>query len=575
MQFRLALSHREKARALRDQADRARDEGAVDEAHYAAVNRLYSEQQALAESAVARLRGEQRGRIEDLEAQIRELELDQARLLRRAAAREIKPERANEGNQRLARRAQELNDEIAERRRLIEADSPEAVGGFLDLPLNEYLRPSGEKPPKPTPVDLILAFLLPLAASLATFLPWIAYEGRTFSLLHLDKLYLEFQSSLPAGLIPKLWIAYVLVPLLAFPLAAVRHPRRVGWGLMTVGSLMMFSGLLQPMLTVVGYPQAPTLLELLATIRMGAVVYCGGGLALLILGVRRFRPAAVPLRTSLWRAARLSAAIAAVLVACIVVFAFMPKGVAMRLTADAPDPATGTVWITCTNTGGVPVTILVPRPEEGVSRNSGLTPNATYGFIVEVREKGRTSFQLFPATEGLWRSQGMPFQGAGRTTVEPGSRAAIGFQAPRIKERGADPEAVRIIVMHGRDERVFTYDVPPYTPPPPQPAANAPKPAQPAVEPPAVPIPEIPPTSPGITIRYKGGVEDRVSIGITEQGSDAESSKSVRLDDEIIPGWRLESIHRSPKAIVIRNTRTGNTITIERGTRATVNPASR
>ncbi|MCP4643752.1 MAG: hypothetical protein GY851_25125 [bacterium] len=458
--LRLALSHRRKARSLAAQCERAYAAGSLPETRHKTLHHLYSEQLALAESTVARIREEQRAQVGDLDRRLRRLQLEQAQLSRQLMTGGLPPRRANIQNRRLVGAAHDIEAVIENRRRILAADDPDDLGGFIDLPLEEYLKPLPYTSAKPSAPEQVTAFVVVLVAGFAVFLPW-AYDGdRALSLLELGPRLSEVSlaRSLPDLLFRILWVLYLLAPLAAFPLASLHHRRGSGWGVMSVGGLVLLAGLLPPVLL------APTLAEppagLTDTVRLGSLLYAAGGVALIVLGARRLAPGATPIRSSLRTALGFGGSLLVIYALVTAALVALPSTPRLQCGVAMTGPANGFVRISCKNAGDGAAYLLIPsRPnqemEPAVSRRS---PASVYGFDIEIREPGSSAFRLLPVSEGMWQARGVPVRGADPIQLDAGLTINIDFDLHALQQAGYDARALRIRVTRGDQRPVLEHE---------------------------------------------------------------------------------------------------------------------
>ncbi|MBN2310030.1 MAG: hypothetical protein JXR94_13740 [Candidatus Hydrogenedentes bacterium] len=589
--LRLALSHRQKARVLQEQCERAGAEGSMPLSRQSALRRLYTEQLALAESTIARLREAQRQQIADLSRGIRKAQIEEARLSKQASSGEIAPAKANEIHRRLVREADALEARIAECRAVIAADAPEELGGFIDLPMEGYLKPGTARPARPAGRAKVLATLFSIAIALTVFVPWVSYESRPYSLYRLGAVLTQegIGPDLAPPVVGRVWVLYMLLPLVAVPFAVRRGRRGTGWGLVLVGALIVAGGLAPPLIVGAADASAPESLGgMLGAFRIGALAYCAGGLAFIIAGARRFSPRFTSLRASTQGALAFGAAVAAILVLSVLILAVAPGRIALQFDAEL-DASGETVRIRCTNRGHKEVGLCVPWPEEGQA--PGQWPGgrrSVYGLEVHVRERGKDAFQLFPSTEGLWAAQGVPIRGSGRVAILGGATREIVFDLQGVAAAGADAEAIRLVLVRGDGRAVDSFETPveqaaaPAAPTPaptglPRPSAPAapssgaavaapgapqPVPRQSAPEPP--PAPEEP-RRPALTVRFAGSVGDKVAFTIAYSATGERERVFLKPGDAIAAGWRLDSVDALTGAATLRHPGSGRTVRLLRG----------
>jgi hypothetical protein len=137
--FILALSHREKARGLVAEAEQAAAAGALDPERHAALRDFYAKHLGDAEARLARLQDRERRKLGSLEHQLRATINDQARLVDRAVAGKVTPEKANALNRQYQQEIAGLESAIEATESLLNATHSQDLGGFVDLPLEEYI----------------------------------------------------------------------------------------------------------------------------------------------------------------------------------------------------------------------------------------------------------------------------------------------------------------------------------------------------------------------------------------------------------------------------------------------------
>lgn len=136
--FLLTLSHREKARALMAEADQALAGATLDSDRYAALRDFYTRHFQDAESHLARLQDHERRKLASLEHQLRATINEQARLLDRAVEGKVSAEKANALNRQFQGDIANLENAIDATESLLNATHSSELGGFVDLPIEEY-----------------------------------------------------------------------------------------------------------------------------------------------------------------------------------------------------------------------------------------------------------------------------------------------------------------------------------------------------------------------------------------------------------------------------------------------------
>jgi hypothetical protein len=136
--LRLALSRREKALTLEEACARDLAADAISEKDYGALKTLYDEQIEIAEGELAALRERARQERGACRNGLLRLESAREKLTRKAADGQIPPQKANRDHRKLQEDARRLEGESHEWGRLLVADSADELGGFTDLPFDQY-----------------------------------------------------------------------------------------------------------------------------------------------------------------------------------------------------------------------------------------------------------------------------------------------------------------------------------------------------------------------------------------------------------------------------------------------------
>ena len=580
--FRLALSHREKARNLARQSDEALRNGDIDANRYETLHGQSTEQLAVAESTLARLREEQRSTVAELRHRLRAAELEQANLSREASSGTMPPRKANEANRAILRKAQRVSEELAKCQALLAADSPGDLGGFVDLSWDRYLRLNLNDLPALRPVHRVASAIIPLVMTAAVFLPWMVLGTVSFSLMSLAS-YVE-QRGLPAPLPPPalrvMWIAYALAPLLSAPLMAWRDERRLARALVIAGAVLSAAALLPVLLFGAPAGADRTFLGVVGAIRWGAGLYLAGGLAAVILGARRTGSPGTTLRASLRGALAFGIAIAAVLTVLMAVLGTLSKGGTLVMEPPAVDAVSGKIRLTCRNRGTQTASLVVPWPQGGYREAAGDVPGPAFGVEAYVRERGSDTFHLLPDTQNLWEVWGVPAHGSDPVILRPGFALGIGFDAAALRTLGLDVEVIRIDLVDSKGRSQTGFEVVPVVPRVPRGAAAKPAPVpihnQPAVwreprEPGAGPGTVHEPAAPAIPgvyrvlVRVTGSVGDRVSLALTNLETGIEESRFVEPGETVIEHWVLQEVDKPRRRVTLRNRRTNETRVLDRG----------
>lgn len=136
--FLLALSHREKTRALMAEADRSAADGVLDAERHAALRDFYTKHLHAAESRLNQLQDRERRKLSSLEHQLRATINNRARLVDRAVAGKVTAQKANTLNRQYEDEIGNLENAIDATQSLLNATHSAELGGLIDLPLEEY-----------------------------------------------------------------------------------------------------------------------------------------------------------------------------------------------------------------------------------------------------------------------------------------------------------------------------------------------------------------------------------------------------------------------------------------------------
>lgn len=153
--LRYALSYLEKAKTPQGNPNRIRD----------------------AEAQVAAIRGELRREIEDHAARLHQALRAQEKLSAKATSGALSPEKANAKNKKIAEKIAELREDIGDLNAILAVKSASELGGFADLPFQEYARVIAPPPPRIQWKPSRKGFLLWLASLLAALIGVLAYKG--------------------------------------------------------------------------------------------------------------------------------------------------------------------------------------------------------------------------------------------------------------------------------------------------------------------------------------------------------------------------------------------------------------
>ncbi len=149
--FRLALSYLERVEAEVDKWSRLRDAKKLDRTRYDAVKAHYESHLRKARRLVDAFRRDAQHKLPSVEEALREHRRSQKKLMEDAAAGRLDPHKANAKNRTLVPAIHTLEQQAAELRLIAEADSADALGGRVDLPLDDYDKQIGPPPQAPSP----------------------------------------------------------------------------------------------------------------------------------------------------------------------------------------------------------------------------------------------------------------------------------------------------------------------------------------------------------------------------------------------------------------------------------------
>ena len=580
--FRLALSHREKARNLSRQSDEALHNGDIDAKRYETLHGQSTEQLAMAESTLARLREEQRSTVAELRHRLRAAELEQANLSREASSGTMPPQKANEANRAILRKAQRVSRELAKCQALLAADSPRDLGGFVDLSWDRYLRPNTDDLPALRPVQRVVSAGIPVLMTVAVFLPWMALGAVSFSLVSLAS-YVEqrgLASAFPLSALRLVWIAYALTSLLSVPLVAWRDDQRVARVLVIAGAVLSAAAIM-PVLMLGAPPGGErTFLSVLGSIRWGAGIYVVGSLSAVILGARRTGSPGTSLRASLRGALAFGITIAVVLTVLTAVLGTLSRGGSLAMDAPVVDAASGKVRLTCRNRGTETARLLVPWLQGESGEAARDVSGSLFGIAAYVREREGDSFHLLPDTDNLWEVWGVPARGPDPIVLRPGLALGISFDAAALRARGLEVAAVRMDLVDSDGTAQASFEVVPVV-------SRAPRTGEerspsigtrdrfrertaPGVSPgsagvdrgPAEPVPG---ASYRVIVRVTGSVGDRVALAVTDPTTGVEQNRFVAPGEVVVGHWTVQEVDKPRRRVMLRNRRSNETRVIERG----------
>ena len=594
--LRLAHSQREKAQALIEDCGRTLAEGSIDAKRHAELVAEYRRELAEAEAMLERFRGLERARVTSLEAELRVVRAQRARLPEEVSAGKLSALQANDRNRGLQERTTNLESRVQEAQARIEARTAEALGGFIDLPFERYaaemsaasrMREKAETaasmPPKRW--EMVAIMIAGLTACVAIFLPWLQRGGDSLSLF-------EVGCPLARGIVPDplryAWLAYLIVPWIAVVVLLRARTAIIGWGILVCGLLLLAGAVYPAALFGASRMHEGDILQLLSAFKAGEALYGVSALLLIVMGSLRVSPWRDSLSHAAAASGLLAAGVAAVFLAGLALAYFMPPSGEIRFEASISTPVQDRIFVHCVNAGESTVALVVPWTDEGASAAPGYRAVTTYGIGVHVRERGATSFRLLPSSRLPWSVPGTPALEGDFLEVEKGMRQELILDLRQLSALGADVTAIRLEFTRGDGDVAGTFESETsdrYLSPPPQSREPVllPVPPPPPVELPAQPTvtetapattaqPATPaePAEPTITLEYTGTVGDKVAIRVTGPEPGATKTRLIGVGEEAASGCYLAAVENSPNGVAIRLELRGESVTLQRGESAQV-----
>jgi hypothetical protein len=149
--FRLALSYLERAQAELRRWEKLRADGKLDRTNYDQVRAKYAAHERDARKLCSALRRAAEGELGPAEAELRQRQRTQRKWIEAASAGGVDARKANEQNRRLTAEIAAGAARVEELQAIVSADTTAALGGAIELPLEEY----------PKRLDLVEAGALP------------------------------------------------------------------------------------------------------------------------------------------------------------------------------------------------------------------------------------------------------------------------------------------------------------------------------------------------------------------------------------------------------------------------------
>ncbi len=460
--LRLALSHREKARALSQAGQEAHQKGRIDGPRFRTLQEFYANHYRRAEEKLRYLRGEHARRAEKIRAEIQETARMQMELGDRVNEREMTIDRANTLSRQYGVRLAELRAAYAEEQRRAQIDNVDELGGLIDLPLDQYDAEPAVEAPAPVAVGTswvrIVATALALLASLSVFLPWQARPGEARTLGGVLGAWLEGRAvGSPGAVATALLVVYLAAPLVAAVFAWLESPRRGGRGMATAGvavAVLALLGIAAAAAVTDDRPGAG-----LAAVRIGAPAYLVAGIALAVLGIRRTRRADEPAEGRSHRGGMAVAALAVVALGVWVFYGLRFSESSVTVEIGAPDADTGVVEALVANAGPSTVRVYLPWPEGTPESPLVESRRDAVGALVYLREAGVDEFRAYPASEPAWEMRGA--LGTDETALEmpAGESRVVRFHPQRLRSEGIEPEMARVVFTDGRGRELGSFQV--------------------------------------------------------------------------------------------------------------------
>ncbi|MCC6489963.1 MAG: hypothetical protein IT364_20915 [Candidatus Hydrogenedentes bacterium] len=589
--LRLAHSHREKAQALIEDCGRTLAEGSIDAKRHAELVAEYRRELAQAEAMLERFRGLERARLSSLEAELRVVRAQRARLPEEVSAGKLSPSRANDRNRSLMERVGTLESHVLDVRGRIDARTAEALGGFIDLPFERYaaemsvasrMREKADHaasiPPKRW--EMVAITIACLAACAAVFVPWMQRGGDSLSLF-------EVGHPLARGIVPDplryAWLAYVIVPWIAAIILLRARAAFIGWGILVCGLVLLAGAVYPAALFGASRMHEGDILQLVSAFKAGEAMYGASALLLVVMGSLRVSPWRDSLSHAAAASGVLAGGVAAVFIAGLALAYFMPPSGAIRFEASISTPVQDRVFVHCVNEGESTVALVVPWTDGGAGAAPGYRAATTYGINVFVRERGANGFRLLPSSRLPWSAPGTPVLEGDYLDVEKGMRQELILDLRQLSTLGADATAVRLEFTRGDGEVAGTFQsetserylsVPPQSRepvllpvPPPSPVELPAQPTATEAAPPTTgePATRAEPAAPAITLEFTGTVGEKVAVRVTGPEPGTTKTRLISVGEEAAPGCYLAGVDDTPTGVAIRLELRGESVTLQRG----------
>ena len=585
--LRRALSYAEKAAALAAESDRAREKGELDAGQHAALTQFYQRHEKKAAAEVSRAR-------DDLERVVSALMDECARWRRkveeireRASSGEGRAEELNRAHREAADRAAKLMAEAESLQQLIRANTSAQLGGFIDRGLDEYEKGAPSPTLKPSSAMGIVCAAGPIAAVASFFLMWLRAGSTAANLLGIADWYVTMGVCLaPAPWIYRfLWLAYLAPPVAGALLGIMRSRIALtAWGMVFAGLTMVIASVVPALLFGARAEHLPSLPELLGAVGPGAYAYAGVGLLFIFLGARRHDVVQLDSAKARYRVAGIVALCACCSLGALSFFFLMPAGGDLRFTVEPSDPWTGEILVQCRNGGSQPVALYIPWPGTDPDFAGSGAGADRYGIGIFAKERPGGGLRWVAQPGRCCRINGRFLGENDPVVVPPGLSGTFSIDTGILASLLGDVLEIQLVVTDARGSHLFEFECPlPEKPVPlPRPQASrrsvAPGPttasqtspeARLSAPPPEgrpLPPPRDPqPAHPSIMIRFRGVVGDSAAFVVMRGIGGSPEKVVVQPGDEVVTGWRLESVATSAREATLRPAGGGKPIALQRG----------
>jgi hypothetical protein len=609
--LRLALSHREKTQGLLAQYAAAFDALKIDAARYKTMQRRLHAHLAKAETAIQSIRADERQHLVQLEEQVRDRRAQQAGLSEKLLKGKISTTRANKQNRKISTALDALLTQIAACNTLLTAESSQDLGGLIDLPMEDYIDAGNAKTSSEnTRITTIVVLVAALIAAISVFLPWFRIEAiGNVSMFGSGAIYTELGIASAAWSNSQFIVALLMLSLAAAGagMTAVSSAHRFGWGLIVVGTSLLFAAVFPAVLLAYHLRLTDvTLLSVLTWLRIGAYLYAAGGIAMVIVGSRRLRMTEGAVRTTPRGVATLAAAAVIVVLLAGWLLSGVPPVESVEFSARRTDPRSGNVQVRCENLGKEAIDIYLPWPGGQPDGIPLANPALAYGVSVYVRGQGSDAFRLYPNGESAWNHLTLLKQEDGAISLGPRRSANVVFNLRSIGLSGEAPAAIRLAYSNGRGDATTLFEtelkesyraqpiqvssrpiarpdraslpsIPVHKPPP----AQRPSVADSAAPAPAsIPVqrapqaaalaerstaPQQPQRAPLAYVKFTGIIGDKLAVSLHRAGEERPKQQTMRIGDRVAGAWVIDSVQDSPKALLLLNRGSRQRVVLERG----------